>query len=29
VTVKETYVDSADQATTTEVDMYLYEKNGG
>ena len=29
VRVKETYVDSADQATTTEVDMYLYEKNGG
>jgi type IV pilus assembly protein PilP len=29
VTVKETYVDSADQTTTTEVDMYLYEKNGG
>jgi type IV pilus assembly protein PilP len=29
VTVKETYVDSADQATTTEVEMYLYEKNGG
>lgn len=32
VTVKETYVDSADQATTTEVDMYLYEnseRNGG
>ena len=29
VTVKETYVDSTDQATTTEVDMYLYEKNGG
>jgi len=29
VIVKETYVDSADQATTTEVQMYLYEKNGG
>jgi type IV pilus assembly protein PilP len=27
--VKETYVDFEDRATTKEVDMYLYERNGG
>ncbi len=29
VVVKETYVDFDDRATTKEVDMYLYERNGG